>query len=145
MRVLYLLLLITVACRPSNQIGELVGVMNDRPLEGTTWLLIQLNGKDISTVSSPKPMSVVFQKEENRATGYAGCNSFTGTYTKEGSTISAKLATTRMFCEGKMEDEIAFLEILNTPHHYSQEHGHLILKSKGNVVAKFLAEIKTEN
>jgi heat shock protein HslJ len=143
MRIILCLWILSFGCRPSNQIGEMVGAINDRPLEGTVWMLVELNGKDISTVESIKPISVLFQKEGKKVSGFAGCNSFTGSYETDGATISATLASTRMFCEGKMEIETEFLKVLNTPYKHKVEGGHLYFRDKNIVVARFLAEIKT--
>jgi len=142
MKIVYLIFFLAVACRPSNQIGELVGVINERPLEETVWLLMELNGQQISTVEG-KPISVLYQNDGNKVSGFAGCNSFTGSFIKQGTTISAKLGSTRMYCEGKMDMETEILRILNLPAKYELNGNHLYLKEKGKVVAKFLAEIKT--
>lgn len=143
MRIVYLIVFLITACRPSNQIGELVGAINERPLEGTKWLLVELNGKDISSVETAKPIFIFYEKEGSKINGFAGCNSFTGTYTADGSTISVIVASTRMFCEGKMEVETEFLTALNTPYKYKLEGSHLLLRDKNVVVAKFLADVKT--
>ena len=145
MKVGYLFLFMIVACRPSNQIGELVEATNARPLEDTTWLLIELKGKETSTVDYRTPIFVRYQKEGNKVNGFAGCNTFTGSYKNEGSTISATLASTRMFCEGKMEVETEFMNVLNTPNKHKMEGSHLIFRNEGKVVARFLPEVKTTN
>jgi len=145
MRIFLFFVLLGCACRPSNQIGELVGVTNDRPLEGTVWMLVELNGKDISTVESTKPISVLYHQKDKMVSGFAGCNSFTGPYQTDGATISATMTSTRLFCEGKMEIETEFLKVLNSPLKHKVEGGHLYLRDKNTVVAKFLAEIETSN
>ena len=135
--------LVLMGCRPSNQIGELVGVINERPLEGTVWLLIELNGKPIAPIEDQKSLFIIFQSEEKRVNGFGGCNSFTGSFTTSGSTINATLASTRMFCEGRMEVETEFMNLWSTSHKYKMEGSHLHLKNKGKIVAKFIAQIKT--
>jgi len=139
---LFFFMLLGLACRPSNQIGELVG-NNERPFEETVWLLVELNGKDISTVGTIKPISVRYQKEGKKVSGFAGCNSFSGTYEEDGSTISNHLAATRMFCEGLMETETEFLKVLSSPHKHKLENGDLYMRDKNTVVAKFIAEVRT--
>lgn len=141
-----LFVILIMACRPSNQIGELVGVINERPLEGTNWLLIELNGKEISTVEYNKPISVFYQKEGSKVNGFAGCNSFTGSYKLEGSKIvCTPLASTKMFCQETMDIETAFLKILQTEHTFKMEGAHMIFKEKSGVVARFIPEVKTGN
>jgi heat shock protein HslJ len=146
MKMVWLLVFLIMACRPSNQIGELVGVINERPLEGTNWLLIELNGKEISTVEYKRPVSVFYQKEGNKVNGFAGCNSFTGSYKQEGSkVICTPLASTKMFCQETMELETSFLQLLQTEHTIKMEGAHMTFKKKSNVVARFLPEVKTGN
>jgi heat shock protein HslJ len=146
MKMCWILVFLIMACRPSNQIGELVGVINERPLEGTNWLLIELNGKEISTVALKTPVSVFYQKEGNRVNGFAGCNSFTGGYKVEGSKIvCTALASTKMFCQETMEMETLFLNVLQAEHSYKMEGAHMILRDKEKIVARFLPEVKTGN
>lgn len=141
-----LLVFLIMACRPSNQIGELVGVINERPLEGTNWLLIELNGKEISTVEYKRPVSVFYQKEGNKVNGFTGCNSFTGSYKLDGPKIvCTPLASTKMFCQETMELETSFLQLLQTEHTFKMDGSHMIFKNKSNVVARFLPEVKTGN
>jgi len=142
MKVVLLLVFLMASCRPSNQISELVGVINERPVEGTKWLLVELNGRAISTVDFRAPVSVVYKKETNTVSGFAGCNSFTGSYKMDGSTISSTLASTHMFCQETMEMETAFLAVLQMANNYKMEERHLVFKDKGKVVARFLAEVK---
>ena len=143
MKTIYLFVLLLISCRPSNQLGVLVGATSERPLEGTVWLLFELHEKEIGMAENEKPIFVVYETTENKVRGFAGCNSFMGSFTHERSTLSATLASTRMFCEGKMEVETEFMKVLNTPTKYHMEENHLFLKIDGKTVAKFRAEVKT--
>lgn len=143
MRIVYLFIFIAIGCRPSNQIGELVGVPSHRPLEGTVWVLEELNGKVINAVEGQKSPFVFYYSEGKEVRGFGGCNSFTGSFTKEGSMISSKLASTRMFCEGKMDLENEFMNMLGTSTKFHVEENHLFLKNKNKIVAEFHAEVKT--
>lgn len=145
MRVIYLFIFIAIGCRPSNKIGELVGVPVHRTLEGTYWVLEELNGKVIKAEEGQKSPFVFYLNEGKAVRGFAGCNSFTGTFTREGSIVSAKLASTRMFCEGKMDLESEFMNVLGAPYKFQLEENHLLLKNKGDLVAAFHAEVKTSN
>ncbi len=145
MRIVNLLMLLLVACHPSNHIGELVGVPRHRPLEETVWILEEINGKVINTAEEQKSLFVLYHKKGKEVDGFGGCNSFTGTYTKEGSTVSAKLASTRMFCEGKMDVENEFMKVLTLSNKYKVDENHLFFKNKDKVVAEFHAEVKKSN
>jgi heat shock protein HslJ len=139
-------IVVFMACHPSHQISGLVEASNERPLEGTTWMLAELHGKAISTVEQQRPITVFYQKEGNKVNGFSGCNSFTGSYKLEGTTIvCTPLASTRMFCQEAMETESAFLTLLQTEHTFKMEGAHLLFKDKGTVVARFLPEVKTGN
>jgi hypothetical protein len=62
MRTVSILLFLLLGCKPSNQIGELVGMPSHRPLEGTVWVLEELNGKVISRVEGQRSRFVFFNK-----------------------------------------------------------------------------------
>lgn len=145
MRLFYLFIFIAMGCRPSNQIGELVGMPSHRPLEGTVWVLEELNGKVINAVEGEKSPFVFYYNDSKAVRGFAGCNSFTGSFTKEGSIVSAKLASTRMFCEGKMDLETELIKVLGLSTKFLVEENHLFLKINNKVVAEFHAEVKTSN
>lgn len=142
MRIVYLFVLLLVACRPSNQIGELVGVPRHRPLEETVWILEEINEKVINPVEEQKSLFVLYHLEGKKVEGFGGCNAFTGAYTKEGFTVSAKLTSTRMFCEEKMDLENEFMKVLALSNKYMVEENHLFFKNKDKVVAEFHAEVK---
>jgi heat shock protein HslJ len=144
MKVSLILLVVIMSCRPSHQIGELVGVPATRTLEDTVWELKELNGKAIDPVAQ-KPIWVLFNSAKGNVSGYSGCNSFTGSYTKTGTSIESKLASTRMFCEGKMETETAILNLLGAPAKYKVEEHMLRVELDKQVVAIFHAEIKSTN
>ena len=76
--------------------------------------------------------------------GSAGCNSFRGTYAAVGNSLTlGPLASTMMFCgdeEGVMDQESAFLSVLQSAAGSSNEGGELrILDGDGQVVAVFHA------
>lgn len=61
-----------------------------------------------------KEYFVSINVEEQRLGGMFDCNSYTVEYERDGSTIDFGYAiSTKMFCEGKMENENAFFGILN--------------------------------
>lgn len=68
---------------------------------------------DWKTRTAGVKQTVTFD-DEGRVYGDAGCNRFTGGYTvaKDGTLEIGPLASTMMFCEGKMDAEAAFLNKL---------------------------------
>jgi heat shock protein HslJ len=134
------LILLVIGCRPSNQIGELVGAIQQRSLEETVWTARQLYGKEISVSNAEKAPYFKLLTDGQKLHGFGGCNSLTGSYKKEGNRISAQIAATRMYCEGKMDIEQSMLKVLGTTSSYSIKEDVLTLKADGKVVAVFKAE-----
>jgi heat shock protein HslJ len=108
-------------------------------LENTDWLLISYRGKDaIIEVKS----TVLFQN--NEVSGFGGCNQFGGQYTLPtfgGNGIEiGDLASTLMFCvepEGVMEQEAAFLEILNDADRFEVANDRLMIYNSAKEVLIF--------
>lgn len=85
----------------------------DLTLEGRAWTLTQLNGKPVRLVPNQLPPTLTFDAANARVTGSTGCNSLTGPYRVEGSTIvMEKIATTRRACMNGMETEQPYLAAL---------------------------------
>ncbi len=142
MKYFLFLLLTIVACRPSNRLGELVGVPKKRTLENTVWVLKELSGKVIESAPQ-RAIYIQFNSAKGALTGFAGCNTITGSYSKNGSSIESKVASTKMFCDGKMDDEAAFIKLLTQPAKYKVDKHMLHVEQDGHQVALFHAEIKT--
>jgi heat shock protein HslJ/uncharacterized membrane protein len=79
------------------------------PLEGTTWQLT-------STGGAGHPLTVRFV--DGRASGFSGCNRFTGGFRRDGDTLTVgPLAGTMMACpEARMALEKGFLDGLSGKH-----------------------------
>lgn len=146
MRILALLMFLLVACRPSNQISDLVGVPEERPLENTYWVLTELDGKPIATSNESKKLHIQLNPVTKTASGFAGCNQFTGEYTLEGKKLSLKnVASTRMFCQETMATETRFLQILQEVDEFKVKEHELFLSKGDQQLAKFQADVKTAN
>lgn len=142
MRILALLMFLLVACRPSNQISDLVGVPEERPLENTYWVLTELDGKPIATSNESKKLHIQLNPVTKTASGFAGCNQFTGEYTLAGKKISMNnLASTRMFCQKTMAIEDLFLKILKQVDEYQIKEHELFLRKGNQQLAKFQADV----
>ena len=96
-------------------------------LVGTNWVLGDLPGQVLADV---RP-TIAFSGD-GTVTGNAGCNTFNGSYTAEGSNLTfSPLATTRMACEGAADTvEQAFLPALQATTAYEiTSDGNLVLTS----------------
>lgn len=106
----------------------------EQSLENNDWLLISYRGIDaIIEVKS----TVLFQNKE--VGGFGGCNSFGGQYNLPAVGSNrieiTDLVSTLMFCaepEGAMEQEAAFLEILNDANRFEVVNGRLKIYNNAN-------------
>jgi heat shock protein HslJ len=86
----------SIACVPEQ------GALNVSPdpsaLENVEWTLVELDGVAITTTSHPAP-TLKLSSKERRASGFAGCNRYTGSYELDGSRLQfGAMAATRMAC-----------------------------------------------
>ena len=101
--------------------------LTDPDLVGTEWILGDLPGQVLADVRPTLSFS-----GDGTVSGNAGCNTFTGTYSADGSTLTfGPLATTRMACEGaKGTLETAFVGALQATTAYEiTDAGELKLTS----------------
>ncbi|HOT90911.1 MAG TPA: META domain-containing protein [Anaerolineae bacterium] len=103
---IYLALMMTLtACG----VGDAAG--STAPLEGE-WTLLTLNNAPLLAGST---INVRF--EDDKITGYSGCNSYGGTYTAKNTTLQlGEIAVTLMACldDGVMMQEQAYLKALSS-------------------------------
>lgn len=104
-------------------------------LTDVEWKLTSLNGVDYSFAV---PRITLTFAADNKVAGHAGCNRFFGSYTQSGSTISfGNMGATKMFCDGKMEAEDAYLKTLSEVTGYSLSATTLQLKAGETTVLEF--------
>jgi heat shock protein HslJ len=105
-------------------------------LAGKTWALQSLSGRH----PEPKGATAEFTAG-GKVSGFAGCNSFSGTYTASGSSISISknLAMTQMACASSvMAAETAYIDALTSARRYSTSGSTLKLKTRlGRALATF--------
>lgn len=125
-----------------------VGTMssgNDAPLTGTYWKLTELMGQPVKNQAGNKEMHIVFSKDENRVSGFSGCNRFTGSFTtQEGNRLQfSQMAVTQMACINEMVTEKLFLEMLQKADSYSILGNDLSLnKARMAPLARFTVATK---
>jgi heat shock protein HslJ len=80
-------------------------------LPGTSWDLAEMG----PTADFARIVPTIEFGDDGRVSGFAGCNTFSGTFTTDGSTLTlGPLATTRMACEGQPSAlETTYLEALS--------------------------------
>ncbi|MEM7127495.1 MAG: META domain-containing protein [Chloroflexota bacterium] len=101
--------------RNENRNNEESGQMT-ATLEGTPWQLVSM-GAEGNMVPPIAETMITLAFEGSTVEGDGGCNSYFGSYTVDGSSLSIELpASTLMFCEspaGVMEQEEAYILALN--------------------------------
>ena len=108
------------------------------PLAGTSWLLVELNGQPLAPGGDP--LTLQFAVDEQRVSGYGGCNEFSGPYTQNGASLRfGPLLSTRRACADPAlnAQETAYFEALESTTRHSVEGGQLVLYRGNQVVARF--------
>ena len=109
-------------------------------LPGTSWVLVDLDGAHPVGETTP---TIAFD-DQGGVSGSAGCNTFSGGVTIEGSELSfGSLATTRMACEDPAvnEQEQAFLLALEGVTDFTVDsEGRLVLEGGAPLTFEVAAE-----
>ncbi len=112
-----------------------------QPLEGTTWRLTSPGALAAdATGAKAGPLTVRFQ--DGRASGFSGCNRFTGGFTRTGDTLTVgPLAGTMIACpEPRMALEKGFLDALSGAHRVAIAGDRLTLTPASGAPLVFEAE-----
>ena len=112
-------------------------------LTGKHWKLIELFGNPVpATENNAQEAHIIFNAEDNRFSGNAGCNRISGTYelkSPDRITFSQAIAT-RMMCINGMETEDQFLQVINTADSYIIKNDTLTLnRVRMAPLARFVA------
>jgi len=111
------------------------GRAEDTPdLEGTSWLLLEINGQPVIEGSDP-----TLNFEDESIGGHGSCNTFGGEYEVENGKLTfSNIFSTLMFCEDTSDQEMAYFGALEEADSYQVEDGNLqILNAAGQVVLTF--------
>lgn len=98
------------------------------------WKLKVLNGKEVEMAENQeREIYFMLKKQENRITGFSGCNTFGGSYTlEEGSHIQfSNLLSTLRACPNVDINESIFLKVFERADTYTL-NGETLLLSDGN-------------
>ena len=84
-----------------------------------------------------------YNQGEKGVSGFSGCNRFVGAaeWTKKSMSFG-EMAATEMFCDGRMDWEKSFVEMLTSVNSYSMDGDKLILLDGKTVLATFSKQIK---
>ena len=105
-----------------------------------TWNLVELNVQAAPTGAGGRPATLLLDQGEQRASGFAGCNRMSGSFTHSADSISfGPLAMTRMACTEGMELEQQYAEALERVRTLRLTAAGLELMSDSGTVARFSA------
>ncbi len=109
-----------------------------RPLAGTTWQLVQLDGRSVA--SQEGRFSLVLSADDGRFSGVGACNRLTGTFETDESwaLVFGPIAATRMACPDEAQEQ-KFIDALASATHYDMDGPMLLLLSNGELRAVFQA------
>lgn len=110
-------------------------------LENTHWRLVQLDTHNMSEIELQRAPHLIFQPDQQRVSGFAGCNQMTGSYETNGEKLKfSQMAGTMMACAQGMDLEQNFHKALAEVTGWRVVGTKLeLLDSAGNTVARFEA------
>jgi heat shock protein HslJ len=99
------------ACSPNKKTAATESssakAVENKPLEGTFWVLTELNGKAVSNAGSEKPSYIFFSAGKKRVSLSGGCNVMGGSYELlDGNRIKLdQMISTMMACPDMTNEE----------------------------------------
>ena len=99
-----------------------VFIKNTPQITEKHWKLVELEGQPVKMVENQeKEVYFRLKTEENRVQGFAGCNSFNGTYSieKENRIRFSQMAATLKVCPNVDINETEFLKVFQTADNYT--------------------------
>lgn len=105
---------------------------------GVEWTLASLGGQPAVLGAGGRPATLLLTDISSRASGFAGCNQFSGSYTLSGSSLSfGPLAMTRMACAQGGELESRYTMALGRVTEWKMTSTGLELRKGSTLLAKF--------
>jgi len=133
-----LALLALAACSAAGG-GAEAGSAPAASATGREWRLVELGGRPAAMGAGGRPATL--RLDAGRASGFAGCNSFSGGYRMMAgsSLVFSPLASTRMACAEGMELEREYLAALEATRSFRLTTQGLELLGERGVLARFAA------
>jgi heat shock protein HslJ len=128
-----LALLALAACQPAA-----TGAAPAASLVGGEWRLVELGGRPAGPGAQDR--AATLRLRDGQASGFAGCNSFSGGYAADGSRLTfSALGATRMACEQGMQLERDYFAALEATRTFRLTPQGLELLGESGVLARFAA------
>jgi len=117
--------------------------MKNTILENTTWVLESYGEQgNLQAVLEGSEITAVFDSDEGKVAGSAGCNNYFASYEISNSELSISDAgSTMKYCgEGIMEQEDRYLALLLGAETFQIQAGQLLIFCSGNQVLTYSAQ-----
>lgn len=130
----WMLAVFFLSCKPSAQVGGVVGVDEHPTLENTTWELADYEGR------IPGASTLQFTPTEHVIQAYAGCYRISGHYKLDGTglSITPDPVTAQSDCPGNKDSESLLISILQNTDSFELAGRQLFLKNDDKVIALFV-------
>jgi heat shock protein HslJ len=123
----FLAILATSACAAQSGSGQAGETLADRD-----WALVALGDPPAPIGATAHPPTLRLDSKDTRASGFAGCNRFSGSFELAGARLTfGPLLSTKMACERGMDVEQRYLDALGKVDAWSVESGELVLRGGG--------------
>ena len=122
--------------------GETCGArMTTSELFDTRWKLTRLGDEPVVVAENQREPHLVLRSQDNRVSGFGGCNNFNGSYEIEGRSITfSPMAATMMACVHGADTERAFLAALGKATTFRKTtHNLEFVDADGGVLLRFEA------
>ena len=115
---------------------------NELTIETVQWYLTELGGSSVVSMATDDQPSMVLDPAQNQVSGFAGCNTFFGSYERDGASLKfGPLGVSRMACpdfETRLETNV--LDALAATRKWQKEGNRLLLFDGNGVLARFSQE-----
>ena len=116
-------------------------VASPMPITDRDWLLAALGDRSNPMGNGDRPLTLRLESATTRASGFAGCNRFSGPYTLGADSLSfGALASTKMACAQGNDVEVAYLAALAEVRTFTATDSVLTLLGNGTAIATFRAQ-----
>ena len=102
------------------------------------WELVAIGDKPAPLGAGSKPVTLRLDAEQKRATGFGGCNRYSGSFEQKADQLTfGPMAATKMACTQGTQIEDAYLPALGTTQSWELADGVLLLKAAGVPILRF--------
>jgi heat shock protein HslJ len=134
MRILLFILSMFVLVIASGCTSTSFQIHSPAGLENTKWVLDTLNGSKINTPAG-KEITMIFDSNTKKVSGFGGCNSYFGTVKKELDKLNfSGIGSTKMACDDMNNETNYFSELPKVDKYDTRDNSLYLYNKSGNKV-----------